>query len=54
MFWRSQGAVFFLTEVNDWKLLIVVTSSTFLKKKDMLKEERQLAQIIKTRSSAYV
>jgi len=28
-----------LTEERDCDLLIVVTSSTFLKKKDMLKEE---------------
>jgi len=43
-----------LTEVIDCDLLIVVTSSTFLKKKDMLKKKRQLAQIIKARSPAYV
>ena len=42
-----------LTKVRDCDLLIVVTSSTFLKRKDMLKEKR-LAQIIKTRSTAYV
>ena len=30
---------FMLTEVRDCDLLIVVTSSTFLKKKDMLKEK---------------
>jgi len=30
---------FFLTEVSDCGLLIVVTSSTFLKRKDMLKEK---------------
>jgi len=41
-----------LTEVRDWDLLIVVTSS--LKRKDMLKETWQLAQIIKTRSTAYI
>ena len=29
---------FMLTEVTDCDLLIVVTSSTFLKRKDMLKE----------------
>jgi len=28
-----------LTEVRDYDLLIVVTSSTFLKTKDMLKEK---------------
>ena len=39
---------FILTEVSDCGLLIVVTSSTFLKRKDMSKEKRQLAQIIKT------
>jgi len=43
-----------LTEVRDCDLLIVVTSSTFLKKKDMLKEKRQLAQIIKARSPAHI
>ena len=45
---------FVLTEVRDCDLLIVVTSSTFLKRKDILKEKRQLAQIIKTRSTAYI
>ena len=38
---------FVLTEVRDCDLLIVVTPSTFLKRKDILKEKRQLAQIIK-------
>ena len=37
--WNSQGASFMLTEVRDCDLLIVVTSSTFLKRKDMLKEK---------------
>jgi len=41
---------FMLTEVRDCDLLIVVTSSTFLKRKDILKEKRQC----KTRSSAYI
>ena len=41
---------FMFTEVRDCDLLIVVTSSTFLKRKDILKEKRYLAQIIKTRS----
>ena len=45
---------FMLTEVRDCDLLIVVTSSTFLKRKDILKEKRQLAQIIKARSPAYI
>ena len=45
---------FMLTEVRDCDLLIVVTSSTFLKKTDILKEKRQLAQIIKARSPAYI
>ena len=45
---------FMLTEVRDCDLLIVVTSSTFLKRKDILKEKGQLAQIIKARSPAYV
>jgi len=43
-----------LTEVTDCDLLIVVTSSTFLKREDMLKEKMQLAQIIKTRSTASI
>ena len=43
-----------LTEVRDCDLLIVVTSSTFKKRKDVLKEKKQLAQIIKTRSPAYI
>jgi len=30
---------FILTELSDYGLLIVVTSSTFLKSKDMLKEK---------------
>ena len=41
---------FMLTEVRDCDLLIVVTS----KRKDILKEKRQLAQIIKARSTAYI
>jgi len=45
---------FNLTEVSDCGLLIVITSSTVLKRKDTLKEKRQLAQIIKTRSTAYI
>jgi len=45
---------FMLTEVRDCDLLIVVTSSTFLKRKDILKQKRQLVQIIKTRSTAYI
>jgi len=45
---------FTLTEVRDCDLLIVVTSFTFLKRKDILKEKRQLAQIIKARSPAYI
>jgi len=45
---------FVLIEVRDCHLLIVVTSSTFLKRKDMLKEKRQSAQIIKARSPAYI
>ena len=40
--------------MRDCDLLIVVTSSTFLKKKDILKEKRQLAQIIKARSPVYI
>ena len=35
-------------------MLIVVTSSTFLKSKDMLKEKKAVSQIIKTRSPAYI
>jgi len=34
---------FMLTKVRDCDLMIVVTSSTFLKRKDILKEKRQLA-----------
>ena len=45
---------FMLTKVRDCNLLIVVTSSTFLKRKDTLKEKRQLTQIIKARSTAYI
>jgi len=45
---------FILTEVRDCDLLSVVTSSTFLKRKDIFKEKRQLAQIIKARSPAYI
>jgi len=45
---------FMLTEVRDCDLLIVVTASIFLKRKDRLKEKRQLAQIIKARSPVYI
>ena len=45
---------FMLTKVRDCDLLIVITSSTFFKRKDILKEKRQLAQIIKARSTAYI
>jgi len=45
---------FMITKVRDCNLLMSVTSSTFLKRKDMLKEKRQLAQIIKPRSPAYM
>jgi len=45
---------FMLPEVRDCDLLTVVTSSTFLKRKDMLKRKKQLAQIIKTRRPAYI
>jgi len=45
---------FVLTEVRDYDLLIVVTSSTFLKRKDILKEKRHLAKIIKARNPAYI
>ena len=34
---------FILTEVRDCGLLIVVTSSTFLKRKDMLKEKKAVS-----------
>jgi len=34
---------FMLTEVRDSDLLIVVTSSTFLKRKDMLKEQKTVS-----------
>ena len=36
-----------LTEVSDLSFLIVVISSTSLKRKDVSKEKRQSAQIIK-------
>jgi len=42
---------FMLTEVRDCDFLIVVTFSTFLKRKDILKEKRHITQIIKTRST---
>ena len=45
---------FMLTEVRNCDFLIVVTSSTFLKRKDYVKRKKQLAQIIKTRSTAYI
>jgi len=45
---------FMLIEVRDCDLLTVITSFTFLKRKDILKEKRHLAQIIKTRSPAYI
>ena len=48
---------FTLTEVRDCDLLIVVTSSTLLKIKDMLQEKKAVSsdpQIIKTRSPAYI
>jgi len=45
---------FMLTEVRDFDLLILVTSTTFLKSKDILKEKKQLAEIIKTRSTVYI
>jgi len=53
MFGTLKAQSFMLTEVRDCDLLIVVTSSTFLKRKDMLKEKSKLAQIIKPRSTAY-
>jgi len=34
---------FMLTEVRDCDLLIVITSSTFLKRKDMLKEQNAVS-----------
>jgi len=45
---------FMLTKVRDCDLLIVITPSTFLKKKDTLTDKRQLAQIIKARNPAYI
>jgi len=45
---------FMLAEVRDCDLLIVVTSSAFLERKDILKEKRQLAQIFKVRNPAYI
>ena len=46
MFGTLKVQSFMLTEVRDCDLLIVVTSSTFLQRKDILKEKRQLDQII--------
>jgi len=45
-----------LTKVRDCDLLIVVTSSTskVSQKKRHVKRKKQLAQIIKTRSPAYI
>jgi len=45
---------FMLTEVRDCDLLILVTSTTFLKRKDILKEKKQSVQIIEARSPAYI
>jgi len=39
LFGTLQVQSFILTEVSDYGLLIVITSSTFLKRKDMLKEK---------------
>jgi len=39
LFGTLKGQSFIVTEVRDCDLLIVVTSSTFLKRKDMLKEK---------------
>ena len=44
---------FILTEVSDFGLLIVVASSTFLKRKDMLKEKSSLSKI-SSRLLAYI
>ena len=49
MFGTLKVQSFMLTEVRDCDLLIVVTSSTFLKRKD----KKQLAQIIKTRADLH-
>jgi len=43
-----------LTKVSDSSLLIVVTSSCFLKRIDMSKKKRQLAQIIIPQPSIYI
>jgi len=45
---------FMLTEVRDCDLLIVVTSSMFSQKKRHVKRKKQLAQIIKICSPAYI
>jgi len=39
LFGTLKAQSFMLTEVRDCDLLIVVTSSTFFKRKDMLKEK---------------
>jgi len=44
---------FMLTEVRDCDLLIVVTSSTFLKSKDML-TEKSISPDHQTRNPAYI
>jgi len=54
LFGALKVQAFILAEVSDCDWLIVVTSSTFLKRKDMFKRKRQLVQIIKTRSPAYI
>ena len=43
MFGTLKVQSFILTEVSDCGLLIVIMSSTFPKRKDMLKEKRQSA-----------
>jgi len=45
---------FIFTEVSDNGLLILIKSSAFLNGKDKFKQKRQSAQIIKTRSPAYI
>ena len=45
---------FVLTEVRDCDLLIVVNFFYFSKKKRHVKRKKQLAQIIITRSTAYI
>ena len=45
---------FMLTEVRDCDLLIVVTSSTLLKRKDLLKGKKAISADHQTHGQAYI